>query len=129
MANPLATPVAIAVLLRDDDVLIGQRGAGVALAGRWEFPGGKIEPGETPAEAAVRECHEETGLDVRAVDPMDVVRHTYDHGTVELHFIQCEPCRGGDEPSAPFRWVKRHALGDYEFPSANTAIVDRLIHG
>ena len=62
MSDTLATPIAIAVVLHNDCVLIGVRPAGATLAGLWEFPGGKIEAGETPNEAAERECLEETGL-------------------------------------------------------------------
>lgn len=58
----MPTPIAIAVVQHADQFLIGQRPAGLVLSGYWEFPGGKIQLGETPEAAAVRECLEETGL-------------------------------------------------------------------
>src|SRR5437764_2006476 len=60
----MPTPIAVAVVEKDGHFLVGQRPEGVSLAGLWEFPGGKIEPGESPEAAAVRECLEETGVDV-----------------------------------------------------------------
>ncbi|MCG8585943.1 MAG: (deoxy)nucleoside triphosphate pyrophosphohydrolase [Pirellulales bacterium] len=120
-----ATRIAIAVVQRGDEVLIGQRPEGVALAGLWEFPGGKIEPGETPAVAAARECREEAGLDVVVGETIDVIHHTYEHDTVELHFIACHVNEAG-EPSGSFRWVHRQELSAYEFPAANTPILEKL---
>ena len=121
--------IAIAVVLRGDQVLIGQRPAGVALAGLWEFPGGKVEPGETPAQAAERECREETGLSVTAVGEYPQVEHSYQHGDVRLHFMKCELCAAPNDstPRAPFRWVPRTELTNYEFPAANRALIQQLL--
>ena len=117
----------MAVVVDDGRVLIGQRPAGVALAGLWEFPGGKIEPGESPAEAAVRECLEETGLVVTAAETLEETRHTYDHGTVHLYFVACKAHDASVSVQSPFRWVNRRELGACEFPAANTNLVRRLI--
>jgi len=125
--HDMPTPIAIAVVEHENRFLIGQRREGVPLAGLWEFPGGKIQPGETPEAAAVRECLEETGL---AVSPLfrypDHVEQ-YDHGQVQLHFIACrptDPLRLDVNP--PFRWVAGDQLADYTFPSGNDRLLQTL---
>ena len=119
-------PIAIAVVEHEGRFLIGQRPEGVPLAGLWEFPGGKIEPGETPAQAAVRECLEETGLRVEALEEYPAHEHEYSHGHVELHFIACRTL----EPFTPlrdtYRWVPQHELKDYQFPAGNGALLEVL---
>jgi 8-oxo-dGTP diphosphatase len=122
----MPTPIAIAVVEQDGQFLIGRREAGVALAGLWEFPGGKVEPGETPEQAAVRECREETGLTVAVVGAYERVEHRYAHGDVVLHFFACRPIEAGQTPHARFRWVPADELVHYEFPPANAALVERL---
>jgi 8-oxo-dGTP diphosphatase len=83
----------------------------VPLAGLWEFPGGKVKPGETPSEAAVRECREETGVAVRVERLLMRVVHQYEHGTLELHFFACTPFGEANDVSGPFRWVAAQELG------------------
>lgn len=117
--------IAIAVVEHEGQYLIGQRPPGVPLAGLWEFPGGKIEPHETPAEAAVRECREEAGLDVVVTGSYPTVEHEYDHGRVSLAFFACRPL-AQQQPEPPFQWVAADRLGEYVFPPANAAIVDSL---
>ncbi|HEY2841425.1 MAG TPA: (deoxy)nucleoside triphosphate pyrophosphohydrolase [Pirellulales bacterium] len=125
--------IAVAVVERDGQFLIGQRPPGVALAGLWEFPGGKVEPDESAPEAAARECLEETGLPVEPVGELSKVTQQYAHGLVEISFIACRPIGDGSASSmrlhSPFRWVARTDLARYEFPAANAAIVERLIQG
>lgn len=121
--SAISIPVAIAVVLRGGDALIGRRGAGGALAGVWEFPGGKVEAGETPAAAAVRECFEETGLAVEIVGPLPQTVYAYDHGRVELHFFRCRPVDATVLPRSPFVWVACARLGEYEFPPANADVL------
>ena len=83
------TRVAAAVIIRGDgEVLLAQRPPGKAYAGYWEFPGGKLEPGETPRAALDRELHEELGLTVRHAAPWLVQRFAYPHAHVELHFFR-----------------------------------------
>jgi 8-oxo-dGTP diphosphatase len=113
------------------------------LAGYWEFPGGKCRPGEPPEDAAVRECREETGFEVIAVCVRCRVTHQYDHGTVDLSFIDCrlapDPhaapgCRISERsegralpgPLPPFRWVAACDLINYKFPPANAQVVREL---
>jgi mutator protein MutT len=120
------TRIAIAVVESDNRFLIGRRPAGVPLAGYWEFPGGKILQGESPAQAAVRECLEETELAVEAVEELSVVVHEYPHGRVALHFLRCRLLAEG-QPRPPFCWVPRHELAERAFPEANEAIVRLLL--
>jgi 8-oxo-dGTP diphosphatase len=84
--SPIVT-VAVGVLIKPDgDVLLGQRPEGKPYAGYWEFPGGKVDPGETIAQALVREFREELGLTVRSAEPWCCVEHVYPHAHVRLHF-------------------------------------------
>jgi len=91
--------VAVGVVLRDDGaVLIGQRPPGKPYAGWWEFPGGKLEAGESVADALARELHEELGLDVIESTPWVVRRHAYPHATVRLWFRRVRRWRGEPRP-------------------------------
>jgi 8-oxo-dGTP diphosphatase len=124
--------IAIAVVEHDGYVLIGQRADDIDLGGLWEFPGGKIGADETPEQAAVRECREETGLNVEIVVLDSAVVHQYDRPgreplAVRLHFFRCRPGAPQLSPLAPFRWVAKRDLGQYEFPTANRAILNKLI--
>jgi 8-oxo-dGTP pyrophosphatase MutT (NUDIX family) len=103
----------------------------------WEFPGGKILPGETVEQAARRECREETDLDVRALGCLRVVEHRYNDspsastGTepyaVRISFIACQPVGGWAAPKSPFRWVDADQLVRCEFPAANAEVIDLLV--
>jgi len=131
MSQPVL--IAVAVVEHDGQFLVGRRAAGVPLAGFWEFPGGKVHPGESPADAAIRECREETGLNVDVVGefPRNVER--YDHGCVELHFFDCR--LGGGPPTpplpprprSPFCWTPRAALRELQFPAGNRHLIDWLV--
>ena len=119
--------IAVAVVERDDFFLVGPRPSHVPLAGLWEFPGGKVEAGETPAAAAVRECREETGLDVEVVAPYPRSTESYSHGTVDLHFFACRPVDTAQPPREPFRWVPRAELSKLEFPTGNRELIRLLL--
>ena len=89
MSRPI-TEVACGVLIDDKGrFLLGSRPAGKPCAGFWEFPGGKLEPGETPSEALSRELNEELGLAIGESFPWFVMEHDYPHGYVRLHFRRC----------------------------------------
>ena len=122
------TLVGIGVIRRDGRFLIQERPVGKVYAGYWEFPGGKVEPGETPAEAVVRECLEETGLVVAADRLRAVIEHTYPHGRVRLHVFDCRPVDPSVEPDPAHgcRWVPAAELKSYRFPEANEAILAQL---
>jgi 8-oxo-dGTP diphosphatase len=125
--NQTETLIAIAVVEQEGMFLIGQRQPGVALAGLWEFPGGKVEPGESPEAAAIRECREETGLEVTIVGEYPEHMQRYDHGCVRLRFFHCVPAGKCADPTQPFRWVKREELTKYPFPNGNRALLSQLL--
>ena len=88
MADRPLTPVAVGILRRPDgDVLFAQRPPGKPYAGYWEFPGGKIEPGESADAALARELHEELAVTVTRALPFITQRHDYSHAYVELQFF------------------------------------------
>jgi mutator protein MutT len=121
------TRIAVAVVEHEDCFLVGQRPSGVALAGLWEFPGGKVETNETPEQAAVRECWEETGFDVRVVAAYPVHVQHYDHGSVELRFFACSLLGESVTPRAGFHWVRREQLAELDFPAGNRGILQLLL--
>ena len=120
------TRIAIAVVEHHGRYLIGRRPVGVPLAGYWEFPGGKVQAGETAEQAAARECLEETGLEVAVGEPYPAVVHQYAHGKVALEFLACRPLEPEQVPHSPFRWVLAADLGEYQFPEANGGLVAYL---
>jgi 8-oxo-dGTP diphosphatase len=119
------TLIAIAVVERDGHYLIGQRSEESVLAGFWEFPGGKVEPDERPGDAAVRECLEETGVQVEIVGEFDACLHDYDHGQLDLRFFRCR-AKSEQVPQHPFRWVPVSELSEFRFPAANAELLRHL---
>jgi len=124
---PEPTLIAVAVVRRGDAFLIQRRPAGVPLAGLWEFPGGKVRPGETPEQAAVRECQEETGLDVEVVGTYPDVVEQYDHDRLRLHFFACAIVAGDVVADENRRWVTASELTNYPFPAANGGLIAALL--
>jgi len=123
------TPIAVAVVEHDGRFLIQQRPPGVPLAGLWEFPGGKVLPGETPETAAARECLEETGLAVVVGPAYPEVVRQYEHDQVRLSFFRCTLADAPPAGVASYRWVGPDELAEYEFPAANSALVAMLASG
>jgi 8-oxo-dGTP diphosphatase len=122
-------PVAAAVIVRaDGKVLLAQRPAGKAYAGYWEFPGGKLEPGESPRAALVRELREELGLVVRRAAPWLVQRYVYPHAHVELNFFRVFAWDGepfGHDGQA-FAWQTPGHFDVAPLLPANTAVLRAL---
>ena len=101
--------VAVGVLIQPDgDFLLTSRPAGKVYAGYWEFPGGKLEPGETVAVALARELHEELGIDIGAVTPWREELVDYPHALVRLHFCKVLDWRGELQmrESQTFAWQR-----------------------
>ena len=118
--------VVAAVVFQNDALLLTQRSPGDALALQWELPGGKIEPGETPEHALVREIREELGVGATTLEVLEVDTHDYPHGLeVEVVFVRCALDSMAFTPSAAVhavRWVPPAAIdlstvlaGDREF--------------
>ena len=120
--------VVAAVICRDGKILITRRLDSVHLPGLWEFPGGKVEPGETLKAALMREIREEIGLNVIVFDQCLSVEHEYPKKSVSLHFFYCAIISG--EPRslqvAEFSWVTPPELNSYSFPEADREIIRSL---
>lgn len=112
------------------ELLVTRRPEATVYAGYWEFPGGKIDPGETPEQAVMRELHEELAITVRPFRPLPVVEHVYAHAHVRLHGYLCEHQAG--QPThhgvADHRWVPLDDLHALRFPEANATILTHLRH-
>lgn len=125
-----ATRVGIGLIHRDGMYLIRRRPdlPGSPMPGVWEFPGGKCEPGETPADATLREGREETGIGLVLGPLRRVITHRYAHGLVELHYFDCTPEDPHAEPSpdSGFLWVPARMLPSLTFPEANGPVLDEL---
>ena len=120
--------VAAAVIIRDGRVLLTRRGEGQHLAGMWEFPGGKLEAGESPEEALLRECQEECGIEVEVAEILEVTHHWYPEKEVLLLFYRCE-LRAGEVRHlqvADHAWVAPRDLDDYPLPPADERVVARI---
>src|SRR6185312_15962729 len=113
----------------DGCVLIAQRRAERTEGGKWEFPGGKLEPGETPEVCLVRELAEELGIQTRVLGALVTTTHTYPWGTIELIALRVERLAGVPAPHdhAALRWVAPSELSHFDFAAADLAIV-RTVH-
>ena len=118
--------IAIAVIERKGQYLIAQRPEGASLSGLWEFPGGKVEPGESNEQAACRECFEETGLAVEIVGMYPPQMERYAHGMVSLNFFASRLLDEID-PHPPWKWVAREALAELSFPPGNRHLLMHLL--
>jgi 8-oxo-dGTP diphosphatase len=126
--GPGPIPVGIGLVRRGETFLVRQRPAGTVYAGYWEFPGGKCEPGESPAQATARECLEEMGLHVVVGPLRRATTHRYPHGLVELFFFDCTTEDPGAEPAqgSGFQWIPASRLASLRFPEANETVVEEL---
>jgi A/G-specific adenine glycosylase len=120
--------VSAAVILKKGYVYIQKRRAKGLMGGLWEFPGGKMESGETETECLRREIKEELGVNIRIGEKLMTHRHSYTRFQVTLHVFQCQIHSGKLSPSAcdDWKWVKPDELKQYPFPAANVKIIKLL---
>ncbi len=117
--------VAVGLIFHHGRLLILRRSEKQMLGGLWEFPGGKLEPGETPAEAVEREVREETGLAVEVGARVGVIRHAYSHFRITMHAYRCgllSPETPAVVTDRPHAWADQEELAAYAFPKANHKI-------
>lgn len=118
--------VSAAILRRGDEILLTRRPPGTHLEGLWEFPGGKIEPGESPEEAVRRELFEELGIAAGSLEPYAFVFHAYPERRVLLLTFLGD--LGADPPAAAaeWRWRRIADLDGGQMPAADRLLIDRL---
>jgi 8-oxo-dGTP diphosphatase len=130
--GPALRFVAAALILRGGEVLIGQRRADQPMALQWEFPGGKIESGESPEQALARELDEELGIRAVIGPPVTRIRHNYRHGgAVDLQFFAVHEFSGEIENRIfeQVRWTRLEDLPGYDFLAADRGLIRDLAAG
>lgn len=117
--------VTAAIIRKDNKILICQRPANKNCGLLWEFPGGKIESGETGEQCIIRECQEELGVTLQVRKEVIDVVYEYPDRTVDLHFYLCDIIAGTLEKKehADFRWILRHEISQFEFCPADAKML------
>ena len=127
----LTLVVACALIDADNRVLIAQRPQGKQLAGLWEFPGGKLEPGERPEPALIRELHEELGIVTQetCLAPLTFASHAYDDFHLLMPLYVCRRWEGtvASKEGQALAWVRANKLRDYPMPRADIPLIPHLI--
>lgn len=122
--------VAVALIDEGNRVLISQRPEGKQLAGLWEFPGGKLDAGETPEQALVRECREELGIEVceTCLAPLTFASHSYDDFHLLMPLYICRNWEGEIAPQEgqQIAWVRANRLQHYPMPPADVPLLPAL---
>ncbi|MFQ3235206.1 MAG: 8-oxo-dGTP diphosphatase [Paraglaciecola sp.] len=120
--------VAVGVIKRDQQIYISKRADGLHQGGKWEFPGGKQEAGETVTQALARELFEEVGIKVLKQKHFLLIEHHYGDKKVRLHVQLVEDFTGEPEHKEDQigMWVEINRLQDFQFPAANSQIVQKL---
>jgi 8-oxo-dGTP diphosphatase len=128
MGSGLLLVAACALIDIDGRVLLAKRPPGRPLAGLWEFPGGKVEAGETPAVCLRRELTEELTATFTVRDLVETVRWEYPDRTVVLHFFDCRHESGPIVPreEQAMEWAEPARLATYDFPPADRELIQRL---
>ncbi len=121
---------AVALVDVDGRVLLAQRPPGKSMAGLWEFPGGKVEPGETPEAALIRELHEELGIETWAscLAPLTFASHSYDDFHLMMPLFACRKWEGTPTPQEGqvLKWVKPVEMRNYPMPPADIPLIAML---
>lgn len=129
-AKPIILVAAAALIDVDNRVLIAERPAGKSMAGLWEFPGGKVAPGETPEQALLRELREELAIEVceTCLAPFTFASHTYESFHLLMPLYLCRNWEGEITPQEGQRikWVRAVRLTDYPMPPADVQLVAML---
>ena len=127
---PIILVVAVALVDVDGRVLIAQRPEGKSMAGLWEFPGGKVETGETPEHALIRELQEEIGIDVteNCLAPFTFASHRYDDFHLLMPLYVCRVWDGAvvAREGQTLKWVRALDLKDYPMPPADIPLIAML---
>ncbi|MEI9408130.1 (deoxy)nucleoside triphosphate pyrophosphohydrolase [Mesorhizobium salmacidum] len=122
---------ACALVDADGRVLLAQRPQGKQLAGLWEFPGGKVEAGETPEQCLIRELHEEIGIEteIPCLAPLTFASHSYDDFHLLMPLFVCRRFRGIAQPreGQALKWVRPKRMRDYPMPPADAPLIPFLI--
>lgn len=128
--KPMLLVAAAALVDRDNRVLIAKRPEGKAMAGLWEFPGGKVDTGETPERALVRELREELSIEVcdTCLAPFTFASHEYEAFHLLMPLFLCRNWEGDVEPreGQEIKWVRASRLADYAMPEADKPLVPWL---
>jgi 8-oxo-dGTP diphosphatase len=118
---------AVALVDRDGRILLAQRPEGKSMAGLWEFPGGKVEPGETPEAALIRELHEELGIDTwqSCLAPLTFASHSYADFHLLMPVFVCRKWEGTPAPKEgqTLKWARVNQLRDYPMPPADIPLI------
>lgn len=128
---PIRMVVAAALIDRDGRVLLAERPAGKAMAGLWEFPGGKVEAGETPEETLIRELREEIGIETKAacLAPLTFASHGYADFHLLMPLFICRRYEGTARglEGQRLKWVRPRDMRDYPMPPADEPLIPFLV--
>ena len=129
-AMPVVFVVAVALIDVDGRILLAQRPPGKKMAGLWEFPGGKVQSGETPEAALVRDLREELDIDTRrsCLAPLTFASHAYDDFHLVMPLYLCRVWQGTPKPveGQVLKWVRPYDMGEFEMPAADRPLVAML---